>query len=246
MTAESAPAPPAELSLFARAVGVITAPRATMERIVAVPRPVGVLFLVALVVALAAATPMFTAAGQQAALDNVVQARIDAGRPMSPEEISGMERFAPYFGYFTVAQIFIGLPIISLIIAALCWVIFNTILGGTASFKQVLAVVTHSQVIGAVGAVIGAPIQMMQSKFTAGGPFNLGALAPMLDEKSALARLLGATSVFTIWGLIVTGIGLAVLYRRKPGNVAIGLIVAYLLIAFALISAFSGGGTTGR
>ena len=246
MTASTPPPAPAEMGLFARAVGVLTAPRDTMERIVAVPRPVGILFLVALVVALAAATPMFTTAGQQAALDNIVQAREASGRPMSPDEMAGMERFVPYFGYFTILQIFVGLPIISLIIAALCWVAFNTIMGGTASFKQVLAVVTHSQVIGAVGAVIGAPIQMMQSKFTAGGPFNLGALAPMLDETSALARLLGATSVFTIWGLIVTGIGLAVLYRRKPGNVAIGLVVAYLLIAFALISAFGGGGTTGR
>ena len=39
---------------------------------------------------------------------------------------------------------------------ALYFVIFNAILGGTATFKQVLAIVTHSQVISALGAAIGA------------------------------------------------------------------------------------------
>jgi hypothetical protein len=63
----------------------------------------------------------------------------------------------------------------------------------------------------------------------------------MLDPASPLARSLGVTSVFTVWGLIVMGIGLAVLYRRKSVNIAIGLLVVYALIVFGLMSAFGGG-----
>ena len=141
------------------------------------------------------------------------------------------------------------MPVMTLIFSGLYWVIFNTVLGGTAAFKQVLAIVTHSQVIPAIGTAIGVPIQMMQGKMTAGGPFNLGVLVPMLDENSPIATLLGATSVFAIWGTVVTAIGLAVLYRRKALSIAIGLIVAYLLIGYTIISTVGslfGGGGQGR
>lgn len=239
MTAEAPSSAKPEMGLFARAWGVVTAPRATLESVVASPRPIGILFICALVLGLAAAAPMFTEAGQQAVLDSQVEARNAVGRPMSDQEYATMQRFAPYFAYFTIGQMFIFMPIIALIISALCWVVFNTILGGTAAFKQVLAIVTHSNVIGTLGAVLGAPIMMMQNKVTPGGPFNLGALVPFLDQASLIARFLGFTSVFTIWGFAVTGIGLAVLYRRKSANIAIGLIAAYTLIALGLMSAFS-------
>jgi len=72
-----------------------------------------------------------------------------------------------------------------------------------------------------------------------GGPFNLGALVPMLDENSFLARFLGVTSVFTIWGIIVLAIGLAVLYRRKTRNIAIGLFTAYVVVAGSITAIFS-------
>ncbi len=47
------------------------------------------------------------------------------------------------------------------------------------------------------------------------GPFNLGALVPFLDPDNLIAKTLGSTSLFTVWGLLVTGIGLGVLYRRR-------------------------------
>ncbi len=237
-----------DLGLFARIAGVLTAPRATFERVVASPRPVLILLVVAIVVGLAGAVPQFSEAGQQAILDAQAAARESMGRPMSADEYAVMERLAPYFPYFTLGQILIFLPIFCLVIAALCWVAFNTVLGGAATFKQVLAIVTHSQVVGALGAVVAAPIQALQGTVTAGGPFNLGVLVPMLDESSTLARLLGITNVFTIWWLVVMAIGFGVLYRRKSTNVAIGLIVAYGAIAYTLIAVFGSmfGGGQGR
>ena len=46
----------------------------------------------------------------------------------------------------------------------------------------------------------------------------------MLEEGSFLARFLGFVNVFTIWGLIVLAMGLAVLYHRKTLNIAIAKI----------------------
>ena len=246
-TADAAAVP--AMGPFARALGVITAPRATFERVVASPKPVGVLLLVALVIALTAGAPQFTASGRQTALDSQVQANERfLGRDLTDAEYARAERMSHYGAYVAIGGTFVVLPIFSLIFAAIYWVVFNTILGGTAAFKQVLAIVTHSQVVGALGAAIGAPIQLMQGKITAGGPFNLGAAVPMLNEGSPLSTLLTSTSIFTIWGLIITAIGLAVLYRRKSVNIAIGLIVAYMAIAYTLISVVGSmfGGGAGR
>lgn len=228
-SAPNAAAPP--MGLFARIVGVITSPRATFESIVAHPRPVGVLFAVALAVALASGLPQFTESGRQAVLDAQIRSIEQfTGQPATPEQIERMEQQSRYNGPIAVVSTFIILPIVSLLIAAVYWAGFNAVLGGTAAFKQVLAVVTHSQVITGLGAVIGTPIQLMQGTMTSAGPFNLGALAPMLEEGSALASLLGAISVFSIWGVFVSAVGLAVLYRRKTGPIFIALLALFLML----------------
>ena len=248
MTA-AADAPPQEMGLFARVIGVLTSPKATFERVVAKPRPAGVLLISALLIGLSTGAPQFTASGRQAAIDSQVQnTERMQGKPVTEEQFARIERFSHYGPVFAVIGTLIFMPVMVIIFGGLYWVVFNTVLGGTASFKQVLAIVTHSQVIPAIGTAIGAPIQFMQGKMTAGGPFNLGALVPMLDENSPLATLLGATSVFAIWGLIVTAIGLAVLYRRKALNISIGLIVTYLLIGYTIISTVGSmfGGGQGR
>jgi hypothetical protein len=107
---------------------------------------------------------------------------------------------------------------------------FNAILGGTATFKQVLGIVTHSQVIMALGALVSAPIQYAQDVATPAGPFNLGVLAPMLDPDGFAASLLGMLSVFQLWSVIVSAIGLAALYHRRLRNVAIVLLAVHVLI----------------
>jgi hypothetical protein len=86
-------------------------------------------------------------------------------------------------------------------------------------------------VIGAVGALAALPVQLMTGKFSAAGPFNLGALAPMVEEGSVLGGALGFLTVFGIWGIIVNAIGLAVLYRRNTRNISIVLMIIYVLIA---------------
>ncbi len=235
----SAPVP--DQGLVARAVGMLTSPTDTFRAVVQSPRPFGVLFLVCVVLALATAGPQFTARGRQAALDmQVQQVEKFTRQPVPPQAYAQMERQAERFGpYFAAIGIFVFVPVMSLIFTALYWVAFNTILGGTAAFKQVLAIVTHSQVITALGAAVTAPIQYASGVTTPTGPFNLGALAPMLDPTSFLASFLSMLTVFQIWAVVVTAIGLAVLYNRTRRNVTIALLLFHLLVmaGFAAVPA---------
>lgn len=236
------------MGLLARIVGVITAPRATFENIVAAPRPLGVLFITAVLIGIAGTLP-------QMLNENLIRAQVEMqsriaerfGQPpltaeKFEEAVVRAKRFAP----LGMAGAVVWLTIVTLVFTAVYWVIFNAILGGTATFKQVLAINSHAHVITAIGAIAAAPIQYAQGTLSIAGPFTLAPLVSFLPDGNTVKSLFASTSVFLLWGIVVTAIGLAVLYRRKARNIAIGLFIAYLLIASTFISIFSAFSGTGR
>lgn len=235
-------APPASdtgSSVISRAVGIIFSPGPTFARALQTPSPWGILFLVTLVISLVSVTPYLTESSRQAMIDAQIEAAERfTGQPLPDETIQAMESQAMVRLVMTVVSQFIFIPIMALFFGGLFWGLFNAILGGTASFKHVLTVVAHGMVIMALGTAISVPIMLMQGAISMSGPFNLGALVPMLDETSFVARLLGGVNVFTIWQTIVVAIGLAVLYKRKPGSIAVGLLFGYLLFTAVIVSVF--------
>jgi hypothetical protein len=231
MTESTVPVPPDE-GVLARAVGIITAPRRTFEGVVKNPRPAAILFLCVLVIALATSLPQFTERGRQAALDmQVQQMEKFTGQPVSDEQYARMQVGMKYGAYFAPVGVFVITPIIVIVFAGIYFVIFNAILGGQATFKQVMGIVAHSMVISTLGAAIGAPIMYIKGTMSSMGPFNLAALVPMLEEKSFLVQFLGFIDPFRVWGTIVTAIGFGVLYKRNSTNIAIALLLVYALIA---------------
>jgi hypothetical protein len=238
MTETAAPVQP--MSLFSRAIGIITAPKATYENVVAAPRPFGILLICALLIGIGSTIPQLTENGRKAALDMQVKGMERMGMTVTPEiyqrlETQSQNKLLKLLG---AAGTLIVLPIIALVITSILWAVFNAIMGGTATFKQVLAVVTHSYVITTLAVIAALPIQMMQAKIVMGGPFNLGALAPGIDETSTIARFLSSISVFSLWGWWVTAVGLGVLYKRNATSIAIGLILVFLAFMFAVTAAF--------
>lgn len=60
------------MSLIGRFIGILTAPRAPHEHVVARPKWLGMYLLTAVIIAAGAALPMTTEAGKQAAVDQQV------------------------------------------------------------------------------------------------------------------------------------------------------------------------------
>jgi hypothetical protein len=218
-------------------VGIIFSPRATFERLLPAPRVLGTILIVGLFIGLSQGLPQLSDSGRQAAIDAQVQ-RTErfSGQPVSDEQYARMEKMAPVMTYATMIFTPLGVGLTVLVFSGIYFVVFNVVLGGTATFKQVMTVVGHGAVITGLGAVIGAPVQYFQGTASPIGPFTLGALLPMLDESSFLARFLGFISVFSIWATLVTAIGFSVLYHRKTSSIAIGL--------FALTALFAAIGAT--
>lgn len=238
---DSAPSPQPLPGLLARVVGVLTSPKATFERIVQTPKILGILLLLGLTTGIGQSAFTFTQAGQQAFVDAAAQ-QIErfSGNAPTDEQIARLEKQAPYQSYFSLVGSLIGLPIVAAVEAGIFFLVFNVILGGTATFKQVYAVVLYAAVVSVVGVLVGLPVQFARGAISITGPANLGALFPMLAENSLLSSFLGLIDVFRLWWVVVMSIGLGVLYRRRTFGIALTLFGVYLAIALGISLIFHG------
>lgn len=237
-TATSLPAATATAapkSLPARIVGVLLAPRATYADIAARPRWLGVFLFIALFGAACTFTFLSTEIGRQAMLDQQYRA-MDSVKAMGVnipdaayDQVESRVDSAKYTG--PLGQIG-GLALSCLIIAGIAMAVFNAIMGGDATFKQVFSVVTHSAVVLSVSQAFGMPLAYARE--TMSGATNLAVFAPFLDENSFAARALGSVDLFILWWAVSLAIGLGVLYKRRTGPIAITLIVLYVVIGVVI------------
>ena len=143
------------MNVFARLVGVITSPKATFENVIAHPKALGILVVICLISAVTLGWFFSTQIGRDAWLNSMIER---GGAQMTDQQIAAMEKMAPWVGYFAIGQAVIGVPIFMVLIAGLLYAIFNAAMGGTATFKQVFAVVVHSWVIPAVSQLFTLPL----------------------------------------------------------------------------------------
>lgn len=236
-------APPARRGLLSRIIGVIVAPRETFQAVAAEPKWLGVMAVVVIVVASATVGFTLTETGRQAALDAQVRQMEAFGMTVSDEMYAQMERRigSPISAAITAVSIVLITPIVTAIIAGILFVVFNAVLGGSARFKQLYAVLAHVGVIGALQQGFAVPVNLARGSMS--NPANLGVFVPMLDESSFVARFLGMIDLFYVWQTIVLGIGLAVLYRRRSKPIIVSLLLVYALVAglLAMIMSRLGG-----
>ena len=224
--------PPAPKNLLARFIGVLTSPRDTFASVAASPKWFGLLALTAVIIAIFTALPLTTEAGRQAAIDQQVTQMQSLGFTVSDQMYEQMEKRSATMPYTTGVSVVVVSPIFVLIVSGILFAIFNAAMGGEAKFKQVFAVIVHAGVISTVSAVFSGVVNYFRGSM--GSVANLGALLPMLSEKSFVGHLLGMVDVFFLWYIIVLAIGLAVLYRRRTQPIAISLLSVYAAIAIVV------------
>lgn len=231
----------APLGLLSRFVGIITAPQATFEHVVAHPRWLGMLLLTFGISIVCAAGPLFTEWGRQAMLDQQVQVIESFGATVTDEAYAQMQGRAVYAPYTTAVSIAIFGTLMLLLVSGIFYAVFNAMLGGNATFKQQFAVLVHAGVITTLGQLFALPLNYARGSMSSAT--NLAVLLPMLDETSFLARFLGMIDLFMVWYVVVLAIGLAVLYRRRTQPIAWSLFAVYGVIAIgvALVRGMLGG-----
>jgi hypothetical protein len=219
--------------LAARLFGVVFAPRTTYAEVAARPRWLGAFVAVFLVSATVASTFMSTEVGRNALIDQqITSSESWTGRPMTEQQIDRLERMSQYFAYTAPIFQLVFFVAGSLLIAGVAFAVFNALLGGDASFRQVYAVVVHSGVILGVLALFSTPLAYARQ--TLSSATNLGVFFPFLDESSFAARALGAVDLVYVWWMISLAIGLGVLYRRRTTPIATTILAIYVAIGLAI------------
>lgn len=225
-----------------RLLGVIFSPRATFERIVARPRWFGALAVIVLVACGFMYAFLSTEVGQSAMLDQQVRQQEAFGIQISPEQYSQMERMQPMMKYFVTGSQLVMIPVITMVLAGILFAVFNALLGGAASFKQVAAVVSHAGAVTLLQQLFITPLNYARESMASAT--NLSVFVPFLDESNVLARFLGTIDLFIVWWLVVLAIGLGVLYRRRTSPIFWSFMGVYVVIALviALVMRGASGG----
>lgn len=230
-TLPATPAVPAK-SLPARIGGVLFAPRATYAAVAARPRWLGVLLVIVSLGGAMTFAFLSTDVGKAAMLDQQVRTMESFGIKVPDQAIQRMEQGLDRARYTGLIGQALAMPLAALIVAGIALGVFNALLGGDATFKQVYAVVAHSGVILLVSQLFGTPLAYARESLS--GATNLGVFTPFLDDSSFAAHALGAIDLFMLWWAISLSIGLGVLYAKRTRPIAITLIACYVAIGLVI------------
>lgn len=230
-----------EDSALTRVVSVLFNPTKTFEAIR--ERPTLLIPLVLLIVVSLTATFLVT---QKVDWVEVAEETLAAqNRPMSDDDreraIDTMEKVMPIS---TLVGPLMAWPVFTLLTALICLVGINA-LGGQLSYKQSFSTVVHSTMPQLLAGLLTIPVVLGRESFTffelQGGSFlksNLGAFATE-ETPGALRALMGSIDLFTLWGVVLLSLGLAIVGRLSKGAaaaVSIGVWVLWTLIMVGLAS----------
>jgi hypothetical protein len=240
MTQSPSASTAAPLSLFQRYVGIIVSPKSTFASVVSYPRWLGMTLLVTYIAVGAQFVFTSTETGKLASLEQQIDMMERFGQKVTPEAEAQMR--ASIDKPLTRAIPLVVGPILGIVFTALiAGILFGVfaVTGGTASFKQVMAVAAHAGVISSLSALFSLPFWFMKGSMS--GVTNLGALW-VGDERAFVARFLGTIDLFWLWYVFVLAVGLAVLYRRRTQPIVIALLGVYMVIAGVIATAMAAFG----
>ncbi len=224
-------------ALPARVVGVLRAPHSTFAALAQAPRWADVLALTCVVTCAAAAALLATDVGRLALLDQMERTAVAFGQPVDDAAYAGFLRASENgTGYAALLALATG-PLLVFGVSLLLYFVFTNRGGGSASYRQLLAITAHAGVILALRQVLVAPLNYARE--TLASPLTLSLFFTTLDEASVLARFLGALDLFVLWWASALAIGVAVLYERRARPLVMAFGGAYLALAALLALAMA-------
>jgi hypothetical protein len=228
-------------ALAERVIGVLRAPRATFAALAEAPRWADVLALTCAVTFLCSAALLGTEVGRLALLDQWERTAIAFGQQVDDARYLALEDASRNGTFYAAVSALLAGPLLVVGLSALLIGVFNGLLGGSARFRQVLAVVAHAGVILALRQVIATPLNYARE--TLASPTTMTSFVTVLDEASPPARFFGIIDLFVVWWAVAVALGVAVLYRRPARRLVVAFVGAYVALAglLALVMALTGG-----
>lgn len=126
-------------------------------------------------------------------------------------------------------------PLGALTAAGVLTLVFSVLLGGEGRFRQYLAITTHALLVTALGTLVALAVAAARGAELA--PVS-PALLPFLRGDGFVHRALAGIDLFTLWALVVAGLGASMVNRRlswaRAAAVLVGIYLALVLALAAL------------
>jgi hypothetical protein len=174
---------------------------------------------------------VFLATPREVFVEMMEGATTRRGKPVTitsdPETIAHYGRLLGMFSTLVME------PIMSFVVAGALALLFSVLLRGEGTYRQYLAVTTHASLVTSLGALAAIALATLR-----GG--TLESVTPALLLPSALRegvayRILSALDLFTLWALVVAGLGVSMVNRRRSWASAAGILVGiYLMLALTV------------
>lgn len=155
------------------------------------------------------------------------------GEEVEPEQVEQALGFVKIWGR---AMAVVGPPLMIAAIAGLLILIFNVLMGGEATYRQLFSATAHSFVIYTVGGLI--TLALILARGDVDVSLSLGLLVPGLEGYPG--RFLGRLNVFSLWTAAVLGIAVSRLYPGRSSGSAAGLLIGVYAVLVAIFAAFGG------
>jgi hypothetical protein len=235
------PAPPERAGLtqtsLGRVLAVLWKPRETFESIAARPTWGLALLIIVLFSAISAAIWIPSIDVEELIRQRIASSgqNVDAARLETIVEMTSRMRWVMFLGPVLVFQ-----PIAVAVVAFIFYLVFR-VTGSEQRYDQSLAVTTHSFLPLAVAALLSIPLLLTRGSLSteelmSGGALasNLGYFAPE-DASPAVHALLQSVDFFTVWTLVLLGIGYVRTTRLPRLSVAISVVAMWGLWILARV-----------
>lgn len=110
------------------------------------------------------------------------------------------------------------------------WALFS-ILGGKISFTRSFAVVSYSSLIKVLGMVLIVTLTLILQRLDIQTSF---ALLPALKPNTYLYRLAAQVDFFTVWRVIIMGLGFSVVANVPKVKSYLSVIIPWILLSLAM------------
>ncbi len=149
-------------------------------------------------------------------------------RGMSEEQIDqAMVQAEKMQKYTIVPSTVIAGAIFTFILAAIWLFVANVLAGGQAKYGQILGVYVYAGITGLLGFLIKLPLMLSQK--TMNIHFSPATFMSEASNETFLYKLLAKFDLFGLWGMVVLGIGLAIVAGLKPKKVLPWVVILYVL-----------------
>jgi len=220
-----------------RLIGVFISPSETFEDVARKPGFWAPLIAVVIGSVAVIETMLWKIGAERITRANFEQSKQAAS--MSPEQIDqAVSQAAKFTSVAMHIAGFLGAPIVLLIIAGVGILIVNVIFGARASFKTVFSVVCYADLISLLGALMSVALILFgdPEHFNSQNPVpgNIGFFLSQHDVSKPLYTLASSVDIFSIWLMILLGIGLSKATAGKTKPMPIFLVLAGIWVLLIL------------